>query len=38
MEDEDGAVPSYSNIENDPERWYDMPNTVSAGVCIRLKM
>ncbi len=23
--DEDGAVPSYSNIEKDPERWYDMP-------------
>lgn len=23
--DEDGAVPSYSNIDKDPERWYDMP-------------
>lgn len=23
--DEDGAVPSYSNIDEDPERWYDMP-------------
>lgn len=23
--DEDGAVPSYNNIDKDPERWYDMP-------------